>query len=93
VLDGAGWHASSKVRVSEGMHLVRLPPYSPELQPAERLWPFLREVVADKDIADMDELEDLLEHRCRELSRDHEVIHASTLFQWWSHAAEAENLG
>jgi hypothetical protein len=92
VLDGAGWHTSLKVRVPQGLHLVRLPPYSPELQPAERLWPLLREAVANRDIATMDELEDLLENRCRKLSSDHEVIHRSTLFQWWSHAAEAENL-
>lgn len=93
VLDGAGWHASTKVRVPEGVHLVRLPPYSPELQPAERLWPFLREAVANRDIADMDTLEDILAHRCRQLAANHEVIHHSTLFQWWSHAAEAEVLG
>lgn len=37
VLDGASWHRSDKVVVPEGIHLERLPPYSPELQPAERL--------------------------------------------------------
>lgn len=38
VMDGAGWHRSNKVVVPEGIHLELLPPYSPELQPAERLW-------------------------------------------------------
>lgn len=38
VLDGAGWHTSRNLKVPEGMSLVFLPPYSPELQPAERLW-------------------------------------------------------
>jgi transposase len=32
VLDQAGWHESSKVIIPEGIHLVFLPPYSPELQ-------------------------------------------------------------
>ena len=39
VLDQAGWHTSDQVEVPEGIHLFFLPPYSPELQPAERLWP------------------------------------------------------
>ncbi|HET8852010.1 MAG TPA: IS630 family transposase [Ktedonobacteraceae bacterium] len=32
VLDGAGWHRSDQVRVPPGIHLLFLPPYSPELQ-------------------------------------------------------------
>jgi DDE superfamily endonuclease len=40
VLDGAGWHNSSQLKIPYGIHLVFLPPYSPELQPAERLWPY-----------------------------------------------------
>lgn len=35
VIDGAGWHRSNKVIVPEGVHLELLPPYSPELQPAD----------------------------------------------------------
>jgi hypothetical protein len=33
-LDQAGWHMSKQLEVPEGIHLVPLPPYSPELQPA-----------------------------------------------------------
>jgi transposase len=36
-LDRAGWHMSKDLKVPEGIHLFPLPPYSPELQPAERL--------------------------------------------------------
>jgi len=39
VLDRAGWHMSKGLEVPEGIHLVFLPANSPELQPAERLWP------------------------------------------------------
>lgn len=41
-LDQAGWHMSLKLLVPEGIHLLPLPSYSPELQPAERLWPLRR---------------------------------------------------
>ncbi len=43
VVDQAGWHTSSEVDVPEGIHLEFLPTGSPELQPAERLWPLTNE--------------------------------------------------
>lgn len=43
VLDGAPSHRAHYLRVPDNMALVRLPPYSPELNPAERLWDELRE--------------------------------------------------
>ena len=43
VLDGAPAHRSQNLRVPENVALIRLPSYSPELNPAERLWDELRE--------------------------------------------------
>src|SRR3954453_23897526 len=48
VLDNAGWHTEPGLTVPEGVRLVHLPPYSPELQPAECLWPVLDEPLANK---------------------------------------------
>lgn len=43
VLDGAPSHRSMQLAVPENMALVRLPPYSPELNPVEHLWDEIRE--------------------------------------------------
>jgi transposase-like protein len=43
VLDGAPSHRSHDLRVPDNMALIRLPAYSPELNPAERLWEEIRE--------------------------------------------------
>ena len=43
VLDGAGWHGAKALTVPANVTLVRLPPYSPELNPVERVWLHLRE--------------------------------------------------
>ena len=43
VLDGAGWHSGKTLRVPENITLVPLPPYSPELNPVERVWLYLKE--------------------------------------------------
>jgi transposase len=42
VLDNAGWHGSGNLVIPANLTLLHLPPYSPELQPVERLWHWLR---------------------------------------------------
>jgi transposase len=44
VLDGAGWHRTGgKLHVPDNLSLLKLPPYSPELNPVENVWQFLRQ--------------------------------------------------
>ena len=43
-LDGAGWHQKGdRLVVPDNIGLLHLPPYSPELNPAENIWEFLRQ--------------------------------------------------
>jgi hypothetical protein len=42
VLDNAGWHVAKALQVPENITLLHLPPYSPELNPVERVWGYLR---------------------------------------------------
>ena len=43
VLDQAGWHGSAALAVPSNITLVPLPAYSPELNPVERVWLYLKE--------------------------------------------------
>ena len=44
VLDGAGWHETGgRLRVPDNISLLKLPPYSLELNPVENVWQFLRQ--------------------------------------------------
>jgi transposase len=43
MLDQAGWHGSADLKVPANITLVALPSYSPELNPVERLWLYLKE--------------------------------------------------
>jgi transposase len=83
VLDQAGWHAAKGRALPGGVHLAFLPAASPELQPAERLWPLLDEPVANRAVADLDELEAALVARCRTLEADRRTVKAHTRFHWW----------
>ena len=43
VCDGVGWHKTGgRLRVPGNISLLRLPPYSPELNPVENIWEYLR---------------------------------------------------
>jgi transposase len=87
VLDGAGWHASGTVEVPEGIELVFLPAASPELQPAERLWPLTNEAIANRTFESLDELDQVVGDRCVILSATPELIRSYTLYHWWPQSA------
>ncbi len=83
VLDGAGWHESPKVRVPEHVHLLFLAPHSPELQPAEHLWPLTNTALANRHFTSIDDLEDAQAARCTVLQAQPDLIRSATLFHWW----------
>jgi transposase len=41
-LDNAGWHVAKALVIPSNVTLLFLPPYSPELNPVQRLWAWLR---------------------------------------------------
>src|SRR4051794_10514131 len=83
VLDNAGCHVSGDLVVPKGIELMLLPPYTPELRPAEHLWPLADEAVANKHFATLKDLDAALSERCRTLADMPEVIKAATHFGWW----------
>jgi len=42
ILDQAGWHVAGALKIPANVELIFLPPYSPELNPVERLWQWLK---------------------------------------------------
>jgi transposase len=42
-LDRAGWHRANALRIPGNVMLLALPAYSPELNPVERVWLYLKE--------------------------------------------------
>ncbi len=49
-VDRALQHTTEKLEVPAGIELIFQPPYSPEVQPAERLWPLVDEPLVNKAI-------------------------------------------
>ena len=45
IRDQAGWHKSKSLELPENIILKSLPPYSPELNPVEKLWQWLKKAL------------------------------------------------
>ena len=82
-LDNAGWHGPENLTVPDGIRLVFQPAHSPELQPAEHLWPFLDEPLVNRYFETIEELDAAVAERCLALMQQIQTISACTLFHWW----------
>lgn len=97
VEDNAGWHRSKKVEVPEGIIVEFLPPYSPELQPAERLWSLIDEPLVNQNferegcwgnpsiphaVETINEIEEILVKRCNTLNSMEKQIKDLTNYHW-----------
>ena len=57
LLDQAGWHMAKALSVPANVTLLHLPPYSPGLNPAERVWAYLRShYLSNRVFKDYDDL-------------------------------------
>ncbi len=83
VMDQAGWHQANALVVPDSMRLVFLPPYSPELNPAEHLWKALREQDFGNEVfKNLDAVETTLAGGLRALEVDHDQTQSLTGFKW-----------
>ena len=59
-VDGASWHSAEDLIVPTNITLYFFPPYSPELNPIERLWNYLKSnYLSRKIFADMEDIFDI----------------------------------
>ena len=83
VLDGAGWHKAKHLPVPANIRLVRLPPWSPQLNPAEHVWGEWREkYFANRWFETMDQLDQQLVTGLATLEADAPRIASLTGFDW-----------
>lgn len=61
VMDCASWHKSKGLKIPENITIIYLPPYSPELNPVERLWQYIKHNILRNKIYDtIDMLKEVL---------------------------------
>src|SRR6266581_1717745 len=62
LLDQAGWHLSDKLNIPDNITLMPLPPKSPELNPVENIWQFMRDNWLSNRV--FGSYDDILDHCC-----------------------------
>lgn len=62
ILDQAGWHLSKALQVPDNITTLPLPPKSPELNPVENIWQFIRDNWLSNRI--FKSYRDILDHCC-----------------------------
>ena len=70
VIDNAGFHACQNIEIPENIKLIRIPPYSPELNPAEKVWQWMKDKVAMKFFPSIKELQDKITEMVHQLTPD-----------------------
>jgi transposase len=62
ILDQAGWHGAKDLKVPRNISLLPLPPRSPELNPQENIWQFMRQNWLSNRI--FKSFDDIVDHCC-----------------------------
>jgi hypothetical protein len=83
VLDGASSHRSKDLKFRDHVSLIRLPPYSPELNPVEFLWDELREKeFANKVFDSLPAVVSQLKHGMNALEVNKSVVKSLSSWPW-----------
>jgi transposase len=85
LLDQAGWHQSANLVIPQNITLLPLPPKSPELNPTENIWQFMRENWLSNRV--FTSYADILDHCCEAWNKlvDQPWIIMSIGLRDWAH--------
>lgn len=89
MLDNAPSHLFKAVVLPENVSLLKLPPYSPELNPVERWFQEFRRELSNKVFENIGSLQAALTGVLEPYWREPERLRSLTGFPWWRAAADA----
>jgi transposase len=82
VLDNAFFHHSKKLKIPDNIALIYLPPYSPELNSAEKIRQRFKRVFTNKPFKTMEEVRNFLTEQTKLLSDS--IVISTCAYQWMS---------
>jgi len=88
VPDGSGSHTGAQVRWPAGLQRLRLPPLSPELNPAERWFEELRAALADRVFDTLADREAALTEALRLYWEEPQRLVRLLAYPWWREAVQ-----
>lgn len=83
VIDGAPCHTSGELIIPDNIELLKLPPYSPKLNPQENIWDEMREKFFGNAVfSSMDAVEDRMVYALKSLEDDKKLLKSISAWQW-----------
>lgn len=83
ICDGAPCHSEGALNLPENMKIVSLPPYSPELNPAENGWDDMREKFFKNTVFDsLEAVKNQLVTACRFYEDNPQIIQSIAGWNW-----------
>lgn len=82
ITDGAAAHRSSRLRISEKLAIEHLPPYSPELNPVERLFKELRRQLKNCVFESLEAVEEAVIKAVEPFMKDGSRVKKLTFYGW-----------
>ena len=84
IMDSAGWHTTNKLELPENISILPLPPYSPELNPTEHIWDYIREQKEFNNYIfnSLDEVDNQLGEALCDLHNEKSIISSTCNFDW-----------
>ena len=70
VLDNGAFHKAKTLKIPVNIGLIFLPPYSPELNPAENIWAALKRKFTNRLYKTLDEVSEFITTATNSLSQD-----------------------
>jgi len=89
VLDGAPSHTSGQITLPENVSLLRLPSYSPELNPVERWFQEFRRALSNRIFETVELLQGALTDTLEPYWKDPVRLRRLAGFSWWVEAIES----
>ena len=83
IMDGAGWHQTSLENEFDNLFIIKLPPYSPELNPIEQVWSWLRQhYLANRTFEGYDDIVDACSQAWNSFVKDAERVKSMCKRGW-----------
>lgn len=68
VIDNAGFHSTKNIQIPDNIYLLRIPPYSPELNPCEQVWQYIKNRYKNQRFDNMKDLKHWLHNFVKQMT-------------------------
>lgn len=70
LIDNAGFHATKNIQIPNNIILLRIPPYTPELNPAEKVWQWMKSKTSMKFFKNLNNLQNKITELVHTLNKE-----------------------